>query len=190
MAMDNVQIKQVSRLDPLISEGINIKDIRVFLNGALMRPFLIDSVYDPRNRTFEMDMRFSLDEFVRKTSVIENHNMLRNGSLNHLLGIDNSMTIRKVIFNDPATIVFWADGTKTVVKCIDEDFDPEKGLAMAISKKAYGNEGNYYNNFRKFLPEMKFECPSRDISKIVDEFLRDLLKLPKNENCTSNKGGK
>ena len=60
---------------------------------------------------------------------------------------------KKVIFNDPATIVFWHDGTKTVVKAIDEPFDPEKGLAMAISKKYLGNEGNYYNTFKKWLPE-------------------------------------
>lgn len=60
--------------------------------------------------------------------------------------------ITNVIFNNPATIVFWVDGTKTVVKAQDgEKFDPEKGLAMAISKKALGNEGNYYNQFEKWL---------------------------------------
>ena len=61
--------------------------------------------------------------------------------------------IEKVIFNDPATIVIWRDGTKTVVKAENELFDPEKGLAMAISKKALGNEGNYYETFKKWLPE-------------------------------------
>lgn len=60
--------------------------------------------------------------------------------------------IEKVIFNPPATIVFWSDGTKTVVKCDDgEFFDREKGLAMAISKKTLGNKGNYYNEFRKWI---------------------------------------
>lgn len=58
--------------------------------------------------------------------------------------------IKKVIFNDPATIVFWEDNTKTVVKCgEDETFDPEKGLAMAISKKALGNCGSYFETFKK-----------------------------------------
>ena len=61
--------------------------------------------------------------------------------------------IKKVIFNDPATIVFWEDGTKTVVKAQDEEFDPEKGLAMAISKKALGNQGSYYNVFKKWVRE-------------------------------------
>lgn len=50
-----------------------------------------------------------------------------------------SVSIRKVIFNDPATVVLWSDGTKTVVKCGPEDtFDMEKGLAMAIVKKMAG----------------------------------------------------
>lgn len=62
--------------------------------------------------------------------------------------------IKDVIFNDPATIVFWADGTKTVVQCQDDDiFEPEKGLAMAITKKALGNKGNYCNELKKWLPE-------------------------------------
>ena len=63
-------------------------------------------------------------------------------------------SIKRVIFNDPATIVLWADGTKTVVKCAkDERFDPEKGLAMAIAKKALGNEGWYYDIFKAYLPK-------------------------------------
>ena len=59
--------------------------------------------------------------------------------------------IKNVIFNKSATIVFWSDETKTVVKAYDEPFDPEKGLAMAISKKALGNTGNYYNKIKKWI---------------------------------------
>jgi hypothetical protein len=69
--------------------------------------------------------------------------------------------IKQVIFNDPATIVLWADGTKTVVKCQNNDeYDPEKGLAMCIAKKALGNKGNYYNSFIKWLEEYKDELQS------------------------------
>ena len=68
--------------------------------------------------------------------------------------------ITNVIFNDPATIVFWNDGTKTVVKAENEPFDPEKGLAMAIAKKALGNKGDYYNEVKKWLPEEKEELKS------------------------------
>ena len=75
--------------------------------------------------------------------------------------------IKNVIFNDPATIVFWEDGTKTVVKCQDGDeFDPEKGLAMAIAKKAYGNKGNYCNKMKKWLPKEEPVDTNRSLSSI------------------------
>ena len=62
--------------------------------------------------------------------------------------------ITKVIFNNPATIVMWSDGSKTVVKAGKDDiFDPEKGLTMAIVKKALGNTGKYYNEIKKWLHE-------------------------------------
>lgn len=60
--------------------------------------------------------------------------------------------IENVIFNDPATIVFWEDGSKTVVKCQPGDtFSKELGLAMAICKKVYGNKGNYNDMFKKWV---------------------------------------
>lgn len=61
--------------------------------------------------------------------------------------------ITKVIFNKPVTVVFWSDGSKTVVKANHEIFDPEKGLAMSIAKKAFGNKGNYFNEFKKWIPK-------------------------------------
>lgn len=60
--------------------------------------------------------------------------------------------IKKVVFNDPATIVFWNDGTKTVVKVQNnETYDKMIGLAMCISKKHFGNKGNYYEVFKKWI---------------------------------------
>lgn len=63
-----------------------------------------------------------------------------------------SLTIKDIIFNPPATIVFWSDNTKTVVKADGETYDPEKGMAMAISKKLMGdNKFEYYNTFLHWL---------------------------------------
>lgn len=60
-------------------------------------------------------------------------------------------TIKDVIYNAPATIVIWDDGTKTVVKTQNgETFDKEKGLAMAVLKKIHGNTGRYYGLFKKW----------------------------------------
>lgn len=61
-----------------------------------------------------------------------------------------ALKIKKVIFNNPATIVLWMDGTKTVVKAVNEAFDPEKGLVMAITKKALGNKSNYFNKIKEW----------------------------------------
>ena len=58
--------------------------------------------------------------------------------------------INKVIHNKPATIVFWEDGTKTIVKAQDEDYDAEKGIAMAYVKKIHQNKGSYFNDIKKW----------------------------------------
>ena len=56
------------------------------------------------------------------------------------LRIDIPGMIDRVIFNDPATIILWKDGSKTVVKrSYDDIWDSEKGFCMAIIKKLYGN---------------------------------------------------
>lgn len=69
-----------------------------------------------------------------------------------------SVSIRKVIFNDPATVVLWSDGTKTVVKCGPEDkFDTEKGLAMAIVKKMAGNDNSFHKVFKQYPKKKKKE---------------------------------
>lgn len=49
--------------------------------------------------------------------------------------------IKDVRFNDPATIVFFEDGTKTVVKRMeDQAFDPELGFLLCIMKRVYGDD--------------------------------------------------
>lgn len=49
-----------------------------------------------------------------------------------------------VIFHDPATIVYWDDGSKTVVKCQPGDtFSAEVGLTTAMLKRYMGNNGTF-----------------------------------------------
>ena len=63
-----------------------------------------------------------------------------------------NLEIEKVIFNEPATIVFWSNGDKTVVKCQKGDkFDKEKGIALAVTKYVSGNKSNYNNVIKKFI---------------------------------------
>ena len=103
-----------------------------------------------------------------------------------------SLTIKDVIFNPPATIVLWMDGTKTVVKDQGEVFyDPEKGMAMAVAKKAFGNQGNYYNQFAKYLDiyEKKQEdestqlYPTSVLQDTVEKLKERLWKANYNSKC-------
>lgn len=84
--------------------------------------------------------------------------------------------IKDVIFNDPATIVFWTDGTKTVVKCQEGDiFDPEKGLTMAIAKKIYGNKGSYCNVIKKWCEPYREKHGYSGYSDAVTKAVYDKL---------------
>lgn len=57
----------------------------------------------------------------------------------------------RVIFNDPATVVLWVDGSKTVVKCHDGDaYSRRTGLLMCMAKKALGNTGRWLDVLREW----------------------------------------
>lgn len=50
-----------------------------------------------------------------------------------------SLDVKRIIFNPPATIVFWIDGSKTVVKCAEgEKFDPYTGFCYAFTEHFFG----------------------------------------------------
>lgn len=49
--------------------------------------------------------------------------------------------IERVLYNDPVTIVFWSDNTKTVSKCHGGDkYSPEMGLTVCVLKKIMGGK--------------------------------------------------
>lgn len=87
----------------------------------------------------------------------------------------NTAAIKDVIFAPPATIVYWSDGSKTVVKCSEKDvFDPEKGLAMAIAKRCGGNKGSYYKEIQNWVEKSGKKHPGKPAAgKAVD---LDVLK--------------
>lgn len=83
--------------------------------------------------------------------------------------------IKNVYFNNPMTVVLWEDGTKTIVKCQEGDeYSEELGLAMCISKKSFGNCGNYNNVFKKWIPEKEVT---------IDEVHKDLTEAEQSFNA-------
>lgn len=86
--------------------------------------------------------------------------------------------IKNVKFNGPATIVFWADGTKTVVKCQDgDDYSEEVGLAMCIVKKVFGNTSKYNDIFKKWCNSYDTKTDDYDyFSEAYKQFRDHVLK--------------
>lgn len=59
---------------------------------------------------------------------------------------EKTLTPKKVIFNPPATIVLWKDGSKTAVKCDSRDeYVPLFGLVLCYLKKSLGNTSRELN---------------------------------------------
>lgn len=78
----------------------------------------------------------------------------------------NGTYIKKVIYNNPATIIIWSDGTKTSSKCQEGDiYNPELGFLLAYMKKI--------ENSDKILQLLKEWAP---IEGKVDVTLSDLRK--------------
>ena len=90
-------------------------------------------------------------------------------------------SIKNVIFNPPATIVFWTDGSKTVVKCNAKDeFDPEKGMAMAIAKRCANNSDDFYKEIKARIEKAKFKQPESksDGVKMIAKELKRVFNDP------------
>lgn len=66
----------------------------------------------------------------------------------------NPFAIKNIIFSNPCTIVFWKDGTKTIIRCGENDlYDPEKGIAMAVMRKVYGPRHAYMKVLGPYIEE-------------------------------------
>lgn len=73
-------------------------------------------------------------------SIYGRENAMRKGYIYKYPEKNNSMVPNQIIFNPPATIVFWKDGTKTVVKCSEgEKFDPYTGFCYAFTEHFLGS---------------------------------------------------
>jgi len=120
----------------------------------------------------------SNDDFVDALRYCYNDYSLTTELYKHVPQKDISSMISRVIFSNPATIIFWNDGTKTVVKKSEDDaWDPEKGLCMAIIKKINGK-----TNFIRKIVEENTEEPMGFMSvEEACETLRDFGKNLKGE---------
>ena len=64
------------------------------------------------------------------------------------------LEVKKIIKNGPATIVFWTDGTKTIVKLQDGDQDDiYAAFTAALAEKVFGSTSKARKIMKKALKE-------------------------------------
>lgn len=101
--------------------------------------------------------------------------------------------VREIRYNGPATIVFWEDNTKTVVKVQPGElcYDPDKAFAMAVCKKLFGNKFNRHfteaqKAFKKCYEE---ECEKECIRfNNLITMVRNMFSTSENSDSEDKKG--
>jgi hypothetical protein len=147
-----------------ITYGCNLKDIH---------PVSVNECNSKNDDHFIDAMRYCYNDILTVEKYIASMDDIK---------VDIPGMIDRVIFNDPATIILWKDGSKTIVKRSDDDiWDPEKGFCMAIIKKLYG-----HTSFIKKFMEPDKEMPILTIEKACE----DLKNFGKKLKDAMDKGGK
>lgn len=122
-------------------------------------------------------MSFSCDDQETAYDLIRRIHNLANKKTKDLSissnNLYNSFEVKDIKVNGPATIVFWADGTKTVVKCGAEDlYDAEKAVAMCFMKKALGGRSMH----------KLFDLAEDKAAEYDDKFKRLEYIMPENKD--------
>lgn len=112
---------------------------------------VISEKITPENKFYNEDMLdYLLDDIIKQKAVELDNELKKDAEKRKRNIIDGfSKSIKQVLFNDPYTIILWKNGEKTIVKCQDGDeYDKEKGFALALIKFIFDNT-NYFNTIFK-----------------------------------------
>lgn len=140
-----------------------------------------DAIRYVDNVLFYNGLHYKLEAYNRDTDRIDT--IARCYSRYELLSHPKPNALPEAVrfyFCGPATVIEWSDGTKTVVKCGEDDtYDAEKGIALCIAKKVFGNKGKYYDVIKKGLKEHEKQCEVqlRHLEELFPEFTNFLNKL-------------
>ena len=108
------------------------------------RYFTVGQVYDVVDGRITNDNGYTYRSFDNVIKFLSGWYIFEKG--------DDDSPISSVIFNDPATIILWSDGTKTIAKTHGDDaFDPENGFAVACAEKVLGNVGAFRKELAKWI---------------------------------------
>jgi len=142
----------------LTSKPISDKLLGKDTDGDIMEKSYMDHEFD---RHMAKEDRWICHDVVSDLPRASLLNEYKKGLIEGREIVWKSISVDRIIFNDPATIVFWQDGTKTVVKCQeDQTFNPYFGFCAAIAKKLYGNNSRLNRIVETYLE--KAEDPRKD----------------------------
>lgn len=124
-----------------------------------------------------MYCRPSYEEFYRRNGKIK-------AALDRVFNsikLEERSIIKKIILNGPATIFFWSDGTKTVVKCMESDqYDIYAAFCIALTKKLVGSNSKIKTILKKAEivdqnPKMVTEEEiENEIAEVIDRIKKGL----------------
>lgn len=98
------------------------------------------------------------------------------------LGISKFYEPEKILVNGPATIVFWKDGTKTVVKLSEGDhYDEYTAYCIALTKKICGSNSKIKSIIKRTI---KFG----DAYTVLDSLIGKINELDNAINGGVNNG--
>ncbi len=131
-----ISISNITNIDNNIADIISNATKKQFYDDEIL-DFLLEDLVKAKAKETEKE----LQKLIKKD---------KRAKINDFIA-----SIKNVYFNEPYTIVIWKDGSKTVVKCQEDDtYDKEKGLAMCIIKKQIGGNLNDFNTiFKKLIYE-------------------------------------
>lgn len=141
---DEVQ-KEIDEMTKKIYEKLEIKQVKDFDTDTAWREYLTattEFIKDSKaTQEKEANNKEEKNMGQKDTTFSEFCRRLYWGQINVA-----KVKPTKVLVQGTATIIWWSDGTKTVVKCQKGDkMDPEKGIAMCVMKKFMGTNETHSN---------------------------------------------
>ena len=132
------------------------------------------AVYTPRSVVIDEEIikkRINKVSVNPTTKIPGNFYIEKNGST-------KMVYIKKVLYNNPVTVVWWSDGTVTRNRCPENvTYNPDTGLLFCITKRLLGNNdvAEIFNAWS--LPENKEANNAYITLKDVRKTLREEGKL-------------
>ncbi len=125
-----------------------------------------------------------VDQLLHKIDILRDTNYELQARLNYAAAenrdlhnrLDHSTAeLKNVIFDKNATTILWSDGSKTTVKAYREPIDHEKGLAMAMARRA--TEMDISGSWKKPFYDALAKAEDAELKRIVTRAMQPLKKV-------------